>query len=93
MTCFTDKEEAAVNLVDQMPFLLETRLKELGANFTSADNFQCHVVVNIKFLITRAQNQGSGGENSYKETRAYALVSLHRIFHLPRIINPIFQIE
>ena len=47
MTCFTDKEEAAVNLVDQMPFLLETRLKELVANFTSADNFQCHVVVNI----------------------------------------------
>ena len=67
MTCFTDKEEAAVNLVDQMPFLLETRLKELGANFTSADNFQCHVVVNIKFLITRAQKQDSGGENHIKK--------------------------
>ena len=50
VTCFTDKEEAAVNLVEQMPFLLETRLKELGANFTSADLFQPHVVVGIQIL-------------------------------------------
>jgi putative intracellular protease/amidase len=33
VTGFTDSEERAVKLEDQVPFLLETRLRELGADF------------------------------------------------------------
>jgi len=42
---FTNAEEDAVGLTDDMPFLLETRLKELGANVTTAPNFEAHSVV------------------------------------------------
>lgn len=45
VTSFTNSEEDAVELSAAMPFMLETRLKELGASFTSAANFQPHVVV------------------------------------------------
>ncbi len=41
---FTDAEEAAAGLTTQMPFLLETRLRDLGAVFESTDNFQPHAV-------------------------------------------------
>lgn len=37
---FTDAEEDAAGLTSAMPFLLETRLRELGANFESAPNWQ-----------------------------------------------------
>lgn len=57
VTSFTDAEEAAVNLVEQMPFLLETELKKNGATFTSADNFKPHVVVSGR-LVT-GQNPAS----------------------------------
>ena len=33
VTCFTDKEEGMMKLVEAMPFLLETKLKEHGAVF------------------------------------------------------------
>ena len=33
VTGFTDSEERAVKLEDQVPFLLETRLREMGADF------------------------------------------------------------
>lgn len=36
---FTDAEEAAIGLTEAMPFLLETRLRELGGLFESAPNF------------------------------------------------------
>lgn len=45
LTGFTNSEEDAVNLTDQMPFLLETELKKQGATFTSAANFQPFIVV------------------------------------------------
>ena len=42
---FTDAEEDAVGLTDVMPFPLEGKLRELGANFEcNADNFQAHAV-------------------------------------------------
>lgn len=41
---FTDAEEEAVNLTGEIPFLLETRLRELGAKFESVDNFKSHAV-------------------------------------------------
>src|SRR5690625_1952524 len=43
VTAFTDQEEKAANLDQLMPFLLETRLRELGANFIAADNWKNHV--------------------------------------------------
>lgn len=41
---FTDAEELAVGLAETVPFLLESRLRELGAKFESAPNFQPKVV-------------------------------------------------
>jgi putative intracellular protease/amidase len=41
---FTDAEEKAVGLAEAVPFLLESRLRELGARFKGADNFQPMVV-------------------------------------------------
>ena len=41
---FTNAEEDAVNLTDAMPFLLESRLRELGGGFEGTENFQSHAV-------------------------------------------------
>ncbi|SOB59507.1 putative intracellular protease/amidase [Pseudodesulfovibrio profundus] len=40
VSAFTDSEEEAVGLTDTVPFLLESRLTELGANVRSAPNFE-----------------------------------------------------
>jgi putative intracellular protease/amidase len=39
VNAFTNAEEDAIGLTDAMPFLLETRLKELGGLFEAAPNF------------------------------------------------------
>jgi putative intracellular protease/amidase len=39
VTAFTDNEERAVQLETVVPFMLETRLRELGAKFDSGDDF------------------------------------------------------
>ncbi|KAI8797242.1 glutathione-independent glyoxalase [Biomphalaria glabrata] len=57
VTCFTNSEEDAVDLSKYMPFMLETRLVELGATFSKADNWKENVVVDGK-LIT-GQNPAS----------------------------------
>ncbi|MFG0247971.1 MAG: type 1 glutamine amidotransferase domain-containing protein [Phycisphaeraceae bacterium JB051] len=44
VTGFSDSEEAAVKLTKDMPFLLETRLRELGGKVTTTSNFQPHAV-------------------------------------------------
>lgn len=44
LTCFTNVEETAVELEKVVPFLLETRLKELGATFSNAEAFSPHCV-------------------------------------------------
>lgn len=41
---FTDAEESAVGLTQVVPFLLESRLRQLGARFEGAANFQPHAV-------------------------------------------------
>ncbi len=41
---FTDDEERAVGLDGAVPFMLESRLRELGANVDKAANFQEHAV-------------------------------------------------
>ncbi len=45
ITAFTNEEERAVELADEMPFLLESRLRELGAEFVGAEKFEEHLVV------------------------------------------------
>lgn len=57
VSAFTNAEEEAVNLTKEMPFLLETRLRELGANVETAPNFQPFAVADGN-LIT-GQNPAS----------------------------------
>jgi putative intracellular protease/amidase len=54
---FTNEEEAAVQLSDVVPFLLESKLIEKGANHTKAGNFEPHVVVSDR--IVTGQNPAS----------------------------------
>jgi len=54
---FTNEEEAAVELTEAVPFLLESALKERGAEFTKAPKFEAHVVKSDR-LVT-GQNPAS----------------------------------
>lgn len=55
---FTDAEEAAVGLRAAMPFLLETRLRELGGDFQGGPDWQPFAVVDGQ-LITGQNPQSS----------------------------------
>ena len=57
LTGFTNSEEAAVGLTDVVPFLLQDKLTELGANFTQAFDFQPYVVRDG--LLITGQNPAS----------------------------------
>ncbi|WP_293154960.1 MULTISPECIES: type 1 glutamine amidotransferase domain-containing protein [unclassified Microcoleus] len=59
VAAFTNEEEAAVGLTDIVPFLLESKLIERGANFTKVPNFQVCVVASER-LVT-GQNPASAG--------------------------------
>lgn len=58
VTAFTDAEERAVELDRRMPFLLESRLRELGAQFVPAENWKDNVVVDGR-LVTGQNPQSS----------------------------------
>lgn len=58
VTAFTDEEERETTLDKYMPFLLETRLRELGAEFIAADNWSDHMKVDGK-LITGQNPQST----------------------------------
>ncbi|HAV14523.1 MAG TPA: type 1 glutamine amidotransferase domain-containing protein [Opitutae bacterium] len=68
VAAFTNQEESAVQLTDTMPFLLQTQLSELGADFVAAPNFETNVVVDGQ-LVT-GQNPASA------EQAAQAIVQL-----------------
>lgn len=57
LSAFTNEEEAAVGLTAVVPFLLQTRLEQLGAKHSGAPNFQPHVVTDQR-LVT-GQNPAS----------------------------------
>ncbi|WP_418314771.1 type 1 glutamine amidotransferase domain-containing protein [Piscinibacter sakaiensis] len=59
VTGFTNSEEKAAGLTDVVPFLIEDMLKENGGNYSKADDWQPHIVVDGK-LIT-GQNPASSG--------------------------------
>jgi putative intracellular protease/amidase len=44
VAAFTDSEESAVGLTEVVPFLLQSRLEELGAKHSGAADWQPHVV-------------------------------------------------
>jgi putative intracellular protease/amidase len=58
VTSFTNEEESAAGFADKMPFLLESRLRELGAKFVEKPNWSDHVQVDGK-LITGQNPQSS----------------------------------
>lgn len=60
MTAFTDQEEQAARQDQHVPFLLESLLRERGANFSAAENWQKNVVVDGR-LVT-GQNPASAHE-------------------------------
>lgn len=57
LTAFTNEEEKAVELDQVVPFALETRLRELGGEFSKADVFQSHVVTDG--ILVTGQNPPS----------------------------------
>lgn len=59
LTSFTDSEERTMGLEQVVPFLLETRLRELGADFKKSEDFQSFIVRDSN-LIT-GQNPASSG--------------------------------
>ncbi len=62
ITGFTNSEEDAAGMTAQMPFLLETRLRELGGLFESEPNFKPHAVRDGN-LVT-GQNPASSEETA-----------------------------
>ncbi|WP_282603153.1 type 1 glutamine amidotransferase domain-containing protein [Paracoccus sp. PARArs4] len=60
VSAFTDSEERAVGLADAMPFLLETKLRELGAIFENVADWQPHSVVDGR-LVTGQNPASSDG--------------------------------
>ena len=57
VSAFTNEEEEAVGLTDTVPFLLESRLEELGAKIVKGENFQPQAVADEN-LVT-GQNPAS----------------------------------
>ncbi|WP_306301282.1 hypothetical protein [Thalassobacillus sp. C254] len=46
-----------MKVYEKVPFLLESRLEELGATFTSGENFTDHVEVDGNLVTGRTPNQ------------------------------------
>jgi putative intracellular protease/amidase len=58
ITSFTNEEETESGFKNKMPFLLESRLRDLGANFIEKPNWSDHVQIDGK-LITGQNPQSS----------------------------------
>lgn len=57
VTGFSNSEEAAVQLTDIVPFLVEDMLKDNGGRYERANDWECHVVVDG--LLVTGQNPAS----------------------------------
>lgn len=64
LTAFTDAEEGQAGLADKAPWLLESRLREAGATFSSGEPWAPYVVVDDR-LVT-GQNPASSAEAAQK---------------------------
>jgi putative intracellular protease/amidase/sugar lactone lactonase YvrE len=56
LTSYTYEEEVAAKLDREVPFILENRLKELGANFVTRENKADHVERDIQFITGQNPN-------------------------------------
>src|SRR3546814_10510788 len=54
LTAFTDAEEEKVGLNEVVPFLLESRLRDLAADFVAGPDFQPHAIADGNLEIGRA---------------------------------------
>lgn len=59
LTAFSDSEEEAAGLTDAVPFLLESRLRDLGARFEAGEDWKPKAVAHGR-LVT-GQNPASSG--------------------------------
>jgi putative intracellular protease/amidase len=57
VTGFTNSEEAAVQLTDVVPFLVEDELKRIGGSYSAAKDWESHVVQDS--LLITGQNPAS----------------------------------
>ncbi|WP_213278260.1 type 1 glutamine amidotransferase domain-containing protein [Chryseobacterium indologenes] len=68
INAFTNEEEAEVKLTDVVPFLLENKLKERGAQFEKSGLWQNHVVTDQRVITGQnPQSAKSVGEAILKE--------------------------
>lgn len=70
VSAFTDSEERGAGLVDTVPFLLESRLRDLGARFSAGEDWAPHAVQDGR-LIT-GQNPASSEAVARKVIAALA---------------------
>lgn len=62
VTGFSDTEEEATGLVDQMPFSLQSRLNEVsGGKFEKAEDWAAHVCEGRQGRLFTGQNPASAG--------------------------------
>ena len=80
LCAFTDSEGEAVGLTQTVPFLLETKLRQLSANFQSASNFQQFAIADGN-LIT-GQNPASSLLVANKVSRETLLISFIALLFL-----------
>ncbi len=59
ITSFTNKEEHIIKFDEFMPFLLETKLKELGANFVENRPWSEHVEIDNNLITGQNQNSAT----------------------------------
>lgn len=64
VTGFANSEEAAVGLTNVVPFLVEDKMNQLGANYSKGDDWSSYVVVDGK-LIT-GQNPASSEKAAHE---------------------------
>lgn len=83
VSSFTNQEEAAVELTEVVPFLLESKLVECGAKFSKAANFQAHVVVSER-LVT-GQNPASAAGVGERMTALVNELSKHSASSVPSL--------
>jgi putative intracellular protease/amidase len=72
LTSFTDNEEREMGLEEKVPFLLQSKLSDLGASFEEAPNWSDHVVVDEN-LIT-GQNPQSAESIALEVVKSLTIV-------------------
>ena len=64
LTSYTYSEEVAAKLDKEVPFILENRLRELGANFIARENKADHVERDVQFITGQNPNSAESAARS-----------------------------